>query len=572
MKGQTAVQKRGISSSQTRSSPRADTAATSPGHVQLKGLEFAEQVEALAPDRQSYADQAPSVQMKGGSEQSGVHEAAAQGTAGSGGALPHLDTIQAAFGSHDVSAVQAYSGGAATEATAAMGAEAYATGDKIAFGAAPTIHTAAHEAAHVVQQRSGVSLSGGVGQAGDSYEQHADAVADAVVQGKSAEGLLDQMSGSGGGAAGVQKKDGDPMGLRVKGGLLQDWSVAVTHAYGRWRHIETAEKAGVQSWYKKVEKDDPPPMWQGLLKAALTIGLGAVTGGVGAVVVSKLASKASEFVINAAVEAGKGIIAAAGDKAASAAFEGNPSDPCYAFKAAQDETIQKVIEQKELTTSLKMDALARKGETEKWEGLQSIYDAIGGARDYAKTKAHDEALYSWLRTQAQKEYGQKGGVTDAAGLRDSIDTSSAGSIGLRMKSSSDPTKKLAVRYCEIESGKGNTEAVRKYLLASSTPIGQMRVPKAVLAAGMTGSGFLGGTFNLAFNEQGGVASSTYGGAMLDGSSDNAGAAWLAMYGMRTKSGLSEKQIIASRSLGLDRVRADVLGKTFKQLGITSIST
>jgi hypothetical protein len=41
-----------------------------------------------------------------------------------------------------------------------------------------------------------VQLAGGVGQKGDRYEQHADAVADLVVQGKPAEGLLDEMAPS----------------------------------------------------------------------------------------------------------------------------------------------------------------------------------------------------------------------------------------------------------------------------------------------------------------------------------------------------------------------------------------
>ena len=61
-----------------------------------------------------------------------------------------------------------------------------------------------------MQQRAGVSLKGGVGQVGDRYEQHADQVADLVVQGKSAAGLLDQMAGGvrqGQGAeAAVQRK------------------------------------------------------------------------------------------------------------------------------------------------------------------------------------------------------------------------------------------------------------------------------------------------------------------------------------------------------------------------------
>jgi hypothetical protein len=125
-----------------------------------------------------------------------TQEVAARGVAGTGGALPHLDRIQDAFGHHDVSGVQAHIGGPATEASDAMGATAYATGDRVAFAGAPDLHTAAHEAAHVVQQRAGVSLPGGVGQAGDAYEQHADAVAVRVVRGESAAGLLDQAGSS----------------------------------------------------------------------------------------------------------------------------------------------------------------------------------------------------------------------------------------------------------------------------------------------------------------------------------------------------------------------------------------
>ncbi len=128
-----------------------------------------------------------------------VHRAAAEGVSGSGGALPHLGSIQQSFGpDHDVGHIQAHVGGAAAEASAAIGASAYATGDQVAFQSAPDLHTAAHEAAHVVQQAQGVSLSGGVGEAGDAYERHADAVADRVVAGESAADLL---SGGPGGSS-----------------------------------------------------------------------------------------------------------------------------------------------------------------------------------------------------------------------------------------------------------------------------------------------------------------------------------------------------------------------------------
>ena len=119
-----------------------------------------------------------------------VHAAAAAGIGGPAGALPFADVIQRSFGAHDLSAIQAHVGGPAAAASAAMGAEAYATGNHVAFSRAPDLHTAAHEAAHVVQQRAGVQLRGGVGEAGDAYEQQADAVADAVVRGETAEHLL----------------------------------------------------------------------------------------------------------------------------------------------------------------------------------------------------------------------------------------------------------------------------------------------------------------------------------------------------------------------------------------------
>jgi len=125
-----------------------------------------------------------------------VQRAAAEGVAGAGEPLPHRALIQMLFGRHDVGGVHAHVGDAAATASRAIGAEAYATGNQVAFAAAPNLHTAAHEAAHVVQQRGGVQLKGGAGEVGDAYERHADAVADHVVQGKNAERLLDEMAPS----------------------------------------------------------------------------------------------------------------------------------------------------------------------------------------------------------------------------------------------------------------------------------------------------------------------------------------------------------------------------------------
>ncbi|MEL6181991.1 MAG: DUF4157 domain-containing protein, partial [Myxococcota bacterium] len=124
-----------------------------------------------------------------------THAVARMGLEGSSRSLPHLETIQHSFGRHDVSGIEAHVGGAAHTANAQMGSLAYATGHTVAFKQSPDLHTAAHEAAHVVQQRAGaVQLKGGIGQVGDRYEQHADAVADKVVRGESAESLLSDMA------------------------------------------------------------------------------------------------------------------------------------------------------------------------------------------------------------------------------------------------------------------------------------------------------------------------------------------------------------------------------------------
>ncbi|MCA9539239.1 MAG: DUF4157 domain-containing protein [Myxococcales bacterium] len=116
---------------------------------------------------------------------------AARGVGGPGQALPHAARLQAAFGHHDLGDVTAHVGGDAAVAAQALGAQAYATGRALAFAQPPDLHLAAHEAAHVVQQRPGVARKGEVGEVGDAHEQHADAVAEAVVRGDSAEALLD---------------------------------------------------------------------------------------------------------------------------------------------------------------------------------------------------------------------------------------------------------------------------------------------------------------------------------------------------------------------------------------------
>lgn len=165
-----------------------------PEHPVASGLVQRKAGGAAAPGGERSADR----------DAAGIHELADRGMSGPASALPHQERIQKSFGpGHDLSAVRSHVGGPATAAAAEMGALAYAKGDQVAFAEAPSLHTAAHEAAHVVQQRAGVQLKSGVGEVGDPYEQHADAVADVVVAGGSAESLLSTL-GSGGGSGAVQ--------------------------------------------------------------------------------------------------------------------------------------------------------------------------------------------------------------------------------------------------------------------------------------------------------------------------------------------------------------------------------
>lgn len=157
-------------------------------------LQFQEEEEELQAksDVQFQEEEEELIQAKTetGVQNSSVHQLAKSGFMGSSGAYPFFHQIQHSFGYHDISSISSYNNTAANLANQRMGSLAYTSGNKVAFKNSPSLHTAAHEAAHVVQQRKGVNLKSGLGMKGDEYEQHADAVANKVVQGKSAESLL----------------------------------------------------------------------------------------------------------------------------------------------------------------------------------------------------------------------------------------------------------------------------------------------------------------------------------------------------------------------------------------------
>ncbi|MGK0357869.1 MAG: hypothetical protein ACI9U2_000152 [Bradymonadia bacterium] len=268
------------------------------GKLDVQKKEAAHTPSFGAADAQAAELRASPVQAQGAVGGSGVQETAAQGVAGSGGALPHLDAIQASFGQHDVSNVQAHVGGAAGKAAEGIGAQAYATGDAVAFKDQPSVHLAAHEAAHVVQQRAGVHLKGGVGEAGDAYEQHADAVADLVVQGKSAEGLLNQHAGSGGSPA-VQKKEDEKQEDPGK------WASQAIATKDTFFDLVMMNQLEAGYWGKRAEGDEPPPASSGWETALGVVGglvLGAALGGVGGALAGHLA-KGAKFAATAAINA-----------------------------------------------------------------------------------------------------------------------------------------------------------------------------------------------------------------------------------------------------------------------------
>ncbi len=112
--------------------------------------------------------------------------AAREGVREPGEAVPFAADMERSFG--DAAAgVRAHSGPAAQEATRALGVQAFATGDDVAFGSRhPPKDVVAHEVAHVVQQRAGeAGLQGRGGPAGaGAWEREADRAADRAVSGE----------------------------------------------------------------------------------------------------------------------------------------------------------------------------------------------------------------------------------------------------------------------------------------------------------------------------------------------------------------------------------------------------
>ena len=231
---------------------------------------------------------------------------AAAGVSGAGGVLPHLETIQRSFGpDHDLSNVRAHVGGAAADASHAIGAHAYATGNDLAFASTPDLFLAAHEAAHVVQQRQGVHLKGAVGQSGDVYEQHADAVAAAVVRGEDVSAML----GAGGALATGADVQRTTMILPEGGETSKEEALASLQA---WRDAAFASIDALLTWKLNnaayfLENTGEPAPSEGFLAEVKAIFAGNAVGGMGPVVfATQIAKIAAE--ISAGTASKKGVV------------------------------------------------------------------------------------------------------------------------------------------------------------------------------------------------------------------------------------------------------------------------
>jgi Domain of unknown function (DUF4157) len=176
-----AVQRRAAVAQKQLVQRKASTAyASTPGRKSAWELTMDSAMDAAHRGATALPDEShAAVQARGdlhANDPASVHRAAAAGVSGAGSALPYFDRIQEAFGgAHDLNHVRAHVGGEAAAAGAHIRADAYATGNHVAFRGPPDLHTAA------------------------------------VVRGESAGPILDQLAGTpearhGAGASSVQLK------------------------------------------------------------------------------------------------------------------------------------------------------------------------------------------------------------------------------------------------------------------------------------------------------------------------------------------------------------------------------
>ncbi|MBN1334907.1 MAG: DUF4157 domain-containing protein [Deltaproteobacteria bacterium] len=157
---------------------------------------------------------------------------ARHGVQGPSEALPFEAPMEQSFGEAAAGA-RAHTGPAAQAATRALGVQAFALGDDVAFGSEhPPKQVVAHEVAHVAQQRAGqeTGVQGKGGTHGSrTWEQEADRAADRAVAGET--GLATDLSAATPGAVqGFNESSGsiDGSGYSSESGSIEDSQVPDT--------------------------------------------------------------------------------------------------------------------------------------------------------------------------------------------------------------------------------------------------------------------------------------------------------------------------------------------------------
>ncbi len=134
-------------------------------------------------------------------------DAARAGVSGAAHDYPHRAAIEASFGARFDT--RAHTDAAAVSACRKLGAEAYTFDGEVAFSGQPSLRTAAHEAAHVLQRtssaRAGAGSNPAIGSRGDAWERDADRAADLVASGGSAAHVV--ASGRHGPTPAVQRQE-----------------------------------------------------------------------------------------------------------------------------------------------------------------------------------------------------------------------------------------------------------------------------------------------------------------------------------------------------------------------------
>lgn len=418
---------------------------------------------------------------QGGQSPGEVQEIANQGIQGGGHALPFGGQIQESFGKHDISGVRAHTGSGARQAAASMGAAAYATGNDVAFGeSGMNLHTAAHEAAHVVQQRQGVQLSGGVGQAGDPYEQHADQVADKVVAGESAEELLSHGPGGGGGGGvqhkAVQKED-KPKGHDQ---ALEDKLDTIA---GNYSFICFKQRDAVADLNTDVQKEDPPPLWQSLLlslgEVALTVALGGIGGYVAARVGAALKDKASEVlakVVADAMKDGAKNVVKQTFKGTTKLVMSSSKDPREIFFRGQRDTLTDTAQRQASQFNSQQRQKIRDA-----ADPHKVADGLVKATQESYTRAYElqrnNTLDQWAIYKAQQSLGvskDDKGKKQGTDLGSQLgDTSAVGVVGIVVRVK-QPGDRPEILRAEIE---GLNEGLRNVI--ESRPISSLTMPVTV---------------------------------------------------------------------------------------------